>query len=186
MTAAALNTSAGLFEARLPDRDGPFAYELGVDYGDGFRHWSRDPYAFGSMVSDYDQHLFNEGRHHRIYDILGAHQREIDGASGVHFVVWAPNARRVSIIGDFNHRDGRRRPMRSLGGSGIWELFIPGLGPGTVYKFEILSVAGHLLSKADPCARATELPPRTASIVAPALSHTWQDGDWILARQDKR
>ena len=185
VTLEALDTGAGLFEVRLPDRDVPFVYELGVDYGDGFRHWSRDPYSFGPMVSDYDQHLFNEGRHHRIYDVLGAHQREIDGASGVHFVVWAPNARRVSVIGDFNHWDGRRRPMRSLGSSGLWELFLPGLGPGTVYKFEILSVVGHLLSKADPCARATEVPPRTASIVAPPLSHEWQDDDWILARQDK-
>ena len=185
VTIDAVHMGSGLFEVELADRAEPFVYELGVDYGDGFRHWSRDAYSFWPMVSDYDQHLFNEGRHHRIYDVLGAHQRQVDGTSGVHFVVWAPNARRVSVIGDFNHWDGRRQPMRSLGSSGLWELFLPGLQAGTVYKYEILSAAGHLLSKADPCARATELPPKTASIVAPPLAHQWQDGAWIAARADR-
>ncbi|MBQ35834.1 MAG: 1,4-alpha-glucan branching protein GlgB [Candidatus Latescibacteria bacterium] len=182
----ARHTAEGMFEASLPDRTEAFAYELGIDYGDGFVHRTRDPYSFLPMVTEFDQHLFNEGRHHRIYEVLGAHEREVDGTTGVHFVVWAPNAPRVSVIGDFNGWDGRRHPMRSLGASGLWELFLPGLGAGTVYKFEVVSPAGQLLTKADPCARATEVPPQTASIVAPHLSHPWQDDDWIAARQQKQ
>ncbi len=178
----AQNTADGLFEARLPDDSGSFAYELGVDYGDGFVHKMRDPYSFPPLVSDYDQHLFNEGRHHQIYDVLGAHVRNVDSVAGVHFVVWAPNANRVSVIGDFNNWDGRRHAMRSLGASGLWELFLPGLRSGTVYKFELLSAAGELLVKADPCARAAEVPPQTASIVTGPIIHDWQDDDWIATR----
>ena len=180
-----LPTGDGVFEATLRHQAGPFVYELGTDYGDGFIHWRRDPYSFPPLVTDYDQHLFSEGRHHRIYDFLGAHPRVVADAEGVHFAVWAPNAVRVSVIGDFNHWDGRRHPMRCLGASGLWELFLPDVGPGTAYKFEVLSAAGHLLSKADPCAGAAELPPRTASIVAATLSHDWQDVDWIARRPEQ-
>lgn len=185
-TVEARHTGDGLFEACLRDCAEPCVYELDIDYGDGFTHRKRDPYSFWPMVSDYDQHLFNEGRHHRIYDVLGAHEREVDGVTGVHFVVWAPNASRVSVIGDFNNWDGRQLPMRSLGASGLWELFLPGQGSGTIYKFEVLTAAGHLLTKADPCARATEVPPHTASIVAAPQSHDWQDGDWIAKREQKQ
>ena len=185
-TVEAQHTGDGLFEACLTDWADPRLYELGVDHGDGFTHRKRDPYSFWPMVSDYDQHLFSEGRHHRVYDVLGGHEREVDGVTGIHFVVWAPNASRVSVIGAFNNWDGRQLPMRSLGASGLWELFLPGLGPGTIYKFEVLSAEGHLLTKADPCARAAEVPPRTASVVAAPQSHEWQDGDWIAARRQKQ
>jgi 1,4-alpha-glucan branching enzyme len=174
----------GLFEARRPESREGFVYELGVDYGDGFVHRQRDPYSFWPMVGDTDLHLFNEGRHHQLYDVLGAHVRQVDGVDGVHFVVWAPNAARVSVVGDFCHWDGRRFPMRTLGASGLWEIFLPGLGAGAVYKYEILSNTGQLLVKADPVARATEVPPRTASVVAPPLVHEWQDEAWIDRRRE--
>ena len=122
-------------------------------WNDGNTSEIADPYAFPPVLSEFDLHLIGEGTHYRLYDTLGAHVREIDGLRGVQFAVWAPNAERVSVVGDFNAWDGRVHPMRSRGGSGIWELFLPDLGDGAVYKFEIRSRLGPTpFMKADPYA----------------------------------
>ena len=143
-----------------------------------------DPYSFKPQLDDYDLHLFAEGKHLHIYRILGAHSKTIDGIDGVLFATWAPNASRVSVIGDFNEWDGRRHPMRSRGGSGVWELFIPGLKSGTLYKFEISNRdSGEILAKSDPYAQQSELRPRTASVTTNTTSFSWQDDSWIQARE---
>ena len=145
-----------------------------------------DPYSFASQLDDFDLHLFAEGKHLHIYRILGAHSKTIDGIEGILFATWAPNASRVSVIGDFNNWDGRRHPMRSRGGSGVWELFIPGLADGTLYKFEICSrESGEILPKSDPYAQQLELRPRTASVTRSDLPYSWQDDSWINAREKK-
>ena len=150
----------GLFEVLIAGRPEVFPYELRVHYANGDVVTIRDPYAFLPTIGSLDLHLWNEGRHEQIYEKLGAHSREIDGAVGFAFAVWAPNARGVSVVGDFNDWDGRIHMMRSLGPSGIWELFIPGIGAGAHYKFEIRTLNGNLLLKADPFAAASEPPPR--------------------------
>ncbi|WP_420493164.1 1,4-alpha-glucan branching protein GlgB [Sedimenticola hydrogenitrophicus] len=145
-----------------------------------------DPYSFPPQISDYDLHLFSEGRHFHIYNILGAHFRCIDGIDGIHFATWAPNAERVSVIGDFNHWDGRRHPMCSRGPSGVWELFIPGLPQGTLYKYEIRNRdSGAILTKTDPYSQQMELRPRTASVATQPPPHQWQDDAWMAARADR-
>jgi len=145
-----------------------------------------DPYSFKAQIDDYDLHLFSEGKHLHIYRILGSHTKTIDGIDGVLFATWAPNATRVSIIGDFNEWDGRRHPMRSRGGSGVWELFIPGLKNETLYKFEIRNRdSGVILSKSDPYAQQLELRPRTASVSRKPSIFKWQDNPWIKARTKK-
>ncbi len=144
-----------------------------------------DPYCFPPRLSDYDLHLFGEGKHWHAYRFLGAHAHQADGVSGVLFAVWAPEAERASVVGDFNHWDGRRYPMRVRGGSGVWELFIPGLGPGALYKFELrqrASGAPHL--KSDPYAQRFELRPGTASIVVAPSDYAWQDEGWVAARRE--
>ena len=143
-----------------------------------------DPYSFKPQLDDYDLHLFSEGKHLHIYRILGAHPKNIDGIDGVLFATWAPNATRVSVIGDFNEWDGRRHPMRSRGGSGVWELFIPGLKNETLYKFEIRNRdSGLTLSKSDPYAQQLEMRPRTASVSKSVSTFKWQDNSWIEARE---
>jgi len=145
-----------------------------------------DPYSFKAQIDDYDLHLFSEGKHLHIYRILGSHAKTIDGIDGILFAAWAPNAARVSIIGDFNKWDGRRHPMRSRGGSGVWELFIPGLKNETLYKFEIRNRdSGAILSKSDPYAQQLELRPRTASVSRNTALYKWQDSPWIKARGKK-
>lgn len=151
-------------------------------HGQSFRFY--DPYSFSAQLSDFDMHLFAEGRHLHIYRHLGAHPTHIDGIEGILFATWAPNASRVSVIGDFNQWDGRRHPMRSLGGSGIWELFIPGLGDGTLYKFEIKNRhSGISTAKSDPYAQQLELRPRTASVAREVSEYEWQDSDWLKQRE---
>lgn len=143
-----------------------------------------DPYCFPPQLSDFDLHLFSEGNHWHVYRILGAHQKQIDGVDGVLFATWAPSARRVSVIGNFNSWDGRRNPMRVRGGRGVWELFIPGLVAGDLYKFEIKNRNNDSLqSKMDPYAQQAELRPGTASVVAATSVHQWQDDDWMARRQ---
>jgi 1,4-alpha-glucan branching enzyme len=143
-----------------------------------------DPYSFSPQLKDFDLHLFSEGRHRHIYRILGAHHKTIDGIAGILFATWAPNATRVSVIGDFNQWDGRRHPMRSRGGSGVWELFIPGLENSTLYKFEIRNRdSGAILSKSDPYAQQLELRPRTASVSRSDTAFGWQDNQWLEARK---
>jgi len=139
-----------------------------------------DPYAFGLVLGDLDLHLISEGTHYDLGRTLGANQREMDGVAGVGFAVWAPTARRVSVVGDFNSWDGRRNPMRLRQSGGIWELFIPGLGPGERYKYELIDANGNVLpQKADPVAKASEAAPGTASIVASAKPFPWTDQSWM-------
>ncbi|MEO7157598.1 MAG: 1,4-alpha-glucan branching enzyme, partial [Vicinamibacterales bacterium] len=134
------------------------------------------------MLTSFDLHLLGEGTHVEAFDKLGARIIEHDGVSGVHFAVWAPNARQITVVGDFNSWHGGAHPMRSLAQSGYWELFVPGLGQGTNYKFEILGADGRTVLKADPCARYFETPPRTASIVWSSEHYEWQDDTWMEAR----
>jgi 1,4-alpha-glucan branching enzyme len=170
-------------EARLKEGEAvaPGSYRLRFRFGDGNTWESFDPYAFPPVLTDYDLYLFGEGTHYLKYEKLGAHVREVDGVRGVHFGVWAPNAQRVSVVGDFNFWDGRVHALRSRGPSGIWELFIPGLDEGALYKFEILSRAGVGL-KADPYGFAAELRPKSASVVCNIDGYAWKDSAWIAAR----
>jgi 1,4-alpha-glucan branching enzyme len=167
----------GLFEARLPARDEPFPYRLRVQERGGVVDID-DPYRFPPLLGDVDRHLISEGMHFELYRKLGAHPATIEGVAGVVFALWAPNARRVSVVGPFNNWDGRRHAMRCHYGCGVWEIFIPGIGPGELYKYEIKGRDGTLLGlKADPLARRSECPPATASIVAErddvAPDHAW-------------
>jgi 1,4-alpha-glucan branching enzyme len=176
----------GLFEVEIPGMsslDKGIDYRLRVTYEPGTAVELDDPYRFGRIVSDYDLHLFGEGTLRQAYDRLGAHTTTVGGVAGVHFAVWAPNAQRVSIVGDFNGWDGRVHQMRSLIPSGVWELFVPGVGDGERYKFEIRTRAGHLLQKSDPYARHFEIPPRSASIVCQTGNFEWSDAGWMSARE---
>jgi len=174
----------GLFEARFPAAGAPFAYRLEATDERGQVREFDDPYRFPSTLSDYDLHLLGEGTHYKAYEKLGAHLRTLDGVAGAAFAVWAPNARRVSVVGDFNQWDGRRHPMRCHPGNGIWEIFIPGLAEGERYKFEILSRSGELLAlKADPYAFAFEPEtPRTAAVVCSLDGYDWGDAQWMAKR----
>ena len=147
---------------------------------------TEDPYSFAPALSALDLHLFSEGAHWNLAERLGARPDVIEGVEGVAFSVWAPNARQVSVIGDFNSWDGRRHPMRLHPGAGVWELFVPRLQPGARYKFEIVASDGARLQKADPLARATEAPPATASIVASPLDHRWSDDLWMASREARQ
>lgn len=170
----------GVYSATIPKRSQ--SYFVRVRWADGWQDVV-DPYNFGKLLGDLDLHLFSEGRHHSPDEMMGAHCLEINGVKGVRFTVWAPNARRVSVIGDFNIWDGRRHPMRVRHGAGVWELFVPGLSAGERYKYEILSAEGKILSaKADPYARFAEKPPATASRVAGALTYEWHDAGWMQHR----
>lgn len=143
-----------------------------------------DPYAFHSAkLTEFDLHLFGEGNHNRIYEKLGAHSTEINGVKGVYFAVWAPNARNVSILGDFNYWDGRKHQMRK-GPSGVWELFIPSIGPGEGYKYEIKNWEGHIYEKSDPYGFQQEVRPKTASIVVDLDAYTWKDETWMEKRRN--
>ncbi len=142
-----------------------------------------DAYRFPPILGEIDIYLLAEGRHRDFARIMGAHVAEMEGVCGVRFAVWAPNASRVSVVGDFNHWDGRRHPMRRRAGPGVWEIFVPGIGAGTVYKYELLGPGGELLPlKADPVAWATECPPRTASVVADPQEPAWGDAEWLARR----
>ncbi|MDB5985565.1 MAG: glycogen branching protein [Nevskia sp.] len=141
-----------------------------------------DPYSYAPLLGELDLHLFAEGKHYELGRVFGAQVMQIDAVPGVRFAVWAPNARRVSVVGNFNGWDGRRHPMRLRHTAGVWELFIPRLGAGETYKYEILGSQGVLPLKADPVALATEAPPRTASVVADAAPFAWTDGEWMRQR----
>ena len=172
----------GLYGIFLPGETLPFRYRVRFMFADGAT-WERDdPYRFLPTIGDVDLHLFGEGTHHRLWDKLGAHARTIDGIDGVAFAVWAPNARRVSVVGDFCGWDGRLFPMRRMGASGVWELFIPNIGPGTLYKFELRTREGALRVKTDPFARFMQQAPATASIVVRDDLYTWSDEAWMTDR----
>ncbi len=173
----------GVFSALLPMPSVP-DYRVEVDYGRG-PHVDDDPYRFLPTLGEIDLHLIGEGRHERLWDVLGAHRRSYTGlagdVTGTSFAVWAPSARGVRVVGDFNHWDGRGHPMRSLGASGVWELFVPAVGDGTRYKYEILCADGVRRLKADPLASATEHPPATASVVFTS-AYEWGDEAWMTER----
>jgi 1,4-alpha-glucan branching enzyme len=172
----------GVFEGTIPGAKLPLDYELEVRYPAGDTYVLRDPYSFLPTLGELDIHLAAEGRHEQLYERLGAHPRELNGVAGVAFAVWAPNASSASVVGDFNGWDGRLNPMRSLGSSGIWELFIPGAEEGARYKFELRTREGRLRLKADPLAFRTERPPANASVVFESR-HEWGDEDWVARRR---
>ncbi len=174
-----------LFEAVVRDWPGEpheFVYRLHVAWKDARAGEIDDPYRFGRVLSDFDLYLLAEGTQLRAYEKLGAHQTELGGVAGVHFAVWAPNAKRVSVVGDFNRWDGRAHPMRLLLPHGVWEIFIPGLGRGELYKFELRSKSGQVFTKADPYALRFETPPRSASVVWSAGRYEWSDQAWMGER----
>ncbi|MCK0168466.1 1,4-alpha-glucan branching protein GlgB [Jannaschia sp. S6380] len=168
----------GVFHATFPRKRKAFDYRLKCRAGD--HEWTRqDPYRFGPVLGDMDEYLMAEGRHEELWQRLGAHPTEHEGVAGTAFAVWAPNARRVSVVGHFNAWDGRRHPMRRRLGGGLWELFVPDMGVGELYKFEIVGVHGQTLPlKADPMSFRQEPAPGTGSIVTGPIDHDWTDGGW--------
>ncbi|NUV68472.1 MULTISPECIES: 1,4-alpha-glucan branching enzyme [unclassified Streptomyces] len=172
----------GFFSGVLPVPQVP-AYRLEVAYDDNTIE-VEDPYRFWPAIGELDLHLIGEGRHEELWRALGAEPMEHQGVAGTRFTLWAPNARGVRITGDFNYWDGMGYPMRSLGSTGVWELFLPGVGEGALYKFDICRPDGSHTVRADPMARRTEVPPATASIVT-AKHHEWQDADWMAHRGDR-
>ncbi len=172
--AAEKTHEGGLFEAMVEAGEG-LAYRLRVTGFDEHVWETEDPYRFPLQISDFDLYLHGEGTHYRTYKKMGAHAMTVGGVEGVHFAVWAPSATRVSVIGWFNRWDGRHHPMQNRGSSGLWELFMPGLKPGDLYKFEIKGPHGFLAQKADPYAFASELRPRTASMVWDIDAYQWND-----------
>jgi len=168
----------GLFVCRL-ERQQP--YQLRIRWAEG-EQVTEDPYSFGPLLGEMDLYLFAEGNHRNLGQVFGAQCLTVEGVAGVRFAVWAPNARRVSVVGPFNGWDGRRHPMRLRHPAGVWELFIPRLAPGEPYKYELLGQHGILPLKADPVALATEAPPNTASVVASPVAHDWQDDTWLQQR----
>jgi 1,4-alpha-glucan branching enzyme len=172
----------GFFGALLPGLRAPLRYRLSFGFEDG-QGWERDdPYRFLPTIGEVDLHLFNEGTHRRLWKKLGSHPMVVDGVSGTAFAVWAPNALRVSVVGDFCGWDGRTYPMRTLGSSGVFEIFIPDIGPGTLYKYELLTREGAIRVKSDPYASKHEQPPGTASIVQEEDRYGWGDTEWMAAR----
>jgi 1,4-alpha-glucan branching enzyme len=179
LTRLQLVHAGGLFAGWLVQ---PAAYRLRIHWP-GTIQETEDPYSFGLLLGALDLHLIAQGTHYELGQVLGAQPMTIEGVPGVRFAVWAPNAQRVSVVGDFNSWDGRRNPMRLRREAGIWELFIPRLGPGERYKFEVIGPHGQLLpQKADPVARASEAAPGSASIVARSEPFPWTDGSWMNAR----
>jgi 1,4-alpha-glucan branching enzyme len=171
------------FKWRGPAAAVPERYRLIWRDDSHHQHIAYDPYCYPPQISDLDLYLFSEGKLRQAYTILGANERDVDGVGGVLFAVWAPNAERVSVVGDFNRWDGRRHPMRVRPGCGIWELFIPDLSPGALYRFEIRNRhSGQVLLKSDPYGQQFEARPNTASIVVGAPQHVWQDGEWLERR----
>ncbi|CAN5262530.1 1,4-alpha-glucan branching protein GlgB [soil metagenome] len=173
----------GLWAGLVPDlAPGQFAYRIRYTFLDGNAWELDDPYRFSPTLGEVDLHLIGEGTHERLYDVLGAHPRSHQGIAGVGFAVWAPNARSVRIVGDFDRWDGRLMPMRSLGATGVWELFVPGIGAGELYKFEILGSDGKLRLKADPLSFAMQVRPETASRVWDPAVYPWTDDAWMAER----
>lgn len=172
----------GFFEGLISKTDEVPRYRLRFTR-EGESWEEEDPYRFPSMLGELDRHLIGEGRHMRLYEVLGAHPMSFDGVAGTRFAVWAPNASRVSVVGHFNHWDGRRHPMRLHPGIGVWEIFIPDVRAGETYKYEIIGARGEVLPlKADPLGFASELPPATASVIHGLPEHEWRDERWMQGR----
>ena len=173
---------AGVFDGVLPRRRTLPRYRLEVSYPDAEPVVVRDAYSFAPSLGELDLHLISEGRHERLWDALGAHPRTLDGTTGTSFAVWAPGARAVSVVGDFNVWNERAHPMRSLGAAGVWELFVPEAAAGHAYKFAIRGADGVVRLKADPVALRAELPPKTGSVVFEP-HHRWADAEWLERRR---
>ena len=176
----------GFFEALFPNEKKRFSYELHFTGHDDHSWTQRDPYEFGAILGEIDLYLFSEGDHWEIYRKLGAQLRTIDGAAGVAFAVWAPNAQRVSVVGDFNQWDGRIHPMRKQLSSGVWEIFIPGVGEGDHYKFEVKGANGDIVLKTDPYAFFSQHGRQTASIVFDIDRYKWNDAEWLAYRDQQQ
>jgi 1,4-alpha-glucan branching enzyme len=171
------------YEARLDKEPGPVRYTISFEDSSGFVEEREDPYSFDPLITDFDLHLIGEGTHRKSYEKLGAHVKTVDGVKGIHFAVWAPNARSVSVVGDFNHWRIGAHPMNSRGSSGIWELFVPRVAPSELYKFAIRSnIDGSVMLKTDPYAFETELRPNTAAVVSDLEAHAWRDEEWMDRR----
>ena len=177
----------GVFEVMVPgEAESVRDYRLEVAYVNGDPQLQDDPYRHLPTLGELDLYLIGEGRHEQLWHALGARPMEVgEGETGTAFAVWAPNARGVRLVGDFNFWDGRAHPMRSLGGAGVWELFVPGVGPGTRYKFSICGPDGAWREKADPMAAYAETPPATASVVYQS-SYEWNDADWLAERAERQ
>ncbi|WP_298836970.1 1,4-alpha-glucan branching protein GlgB [uncultured Roseobacter sp.] len=174
----------GLFEGVASRRKKSFAYRYRIT-ANGHTWTEEDAYRFGPVIGEMDEHLISEGAHRQLWRVLGAHVMTHEGSAGTHFAVWAPNASRVSVVGDFNLWDGRRHTMRRRGATGVWEIFVPCVGEGTVYKYELLDAAGKALpQKADPFGFGAEHPPRTGSVVRRIEGYDWQDGPWMARRAE--
>ncbi len=182
----------GLFEGiiprqLLPQQSLPLDYRLHITTREGHTYTADDPYAFPPLLSDFDEYLLAQGTHLHVYERLGAHIMEVNGRTGVRFAVWAPSALRVSVVGNFNNWDGRRHPMRFYHNSGIWEIFIPNLGEGELYKYEIRTrYMDYTVTKTDPVGFFSELRPKTASIVWNINKYRWNDADWLAQRPKKQ
>lgn len=170
---------AGLFSLALPSSTHPCDYK--IYHNDGRK--TRDPYAFPCSLGDWDTYLWNQGTHYEIHQVLGANPQTLHGVQGTRFAVWAPNARGVSLVGDFNHWDGRQYPMAHRGDSGVWELFVPDIGPGEKYKFQIRGRDGEVRTKIDPFAKQLQARPKNACIVADTKAFSWEDHEWIERRR---
>ena len=187
--AEALSALIGTRVVPLPRLEGPvFAgpvpaakspHRLRATWPDGSQADFDDPYRFGPVLGQIDQHLIGEGRHQALWQALGAHVTECDGVAGTHFAVWAPNAARVSVVGDFNAWDGRVHAMRRVGETGVWEVFLPGPGAGSLYKYEIAPRDGAPILKADPIGFGAQHPPETASVVRDIGGYAWGDDAWM-------
>ena len=173
----------GFFEVTIADREEWFRYQLEYTDADGNTWRSYDPYSFSPTLSEFDRHLFGAGTHYEIYEKMGGRLMTHEGARGAAFSVWAPNAKAVSVIGDFNNWDARRSPMRRLGESGIWELFLPAAAEGDKYKFHVTQCDGMVVDKTDPYGVYAEVRPNNASVLYPLKRYKWKDRRWMTARR---
>ncbi|MBX3062532.1 MAG: 1,4-alpha-glucan branching protein GlgB [Anaerolineae bacterium] len=176
----------GFFEVTIPAEIGALSYHFEAETHEGSTEAFADPYLFPPLLTDFDLYLFSAGTHLDAYQKMGAHPREIKGVTGVNFAVWAPNALRISVVGDFNHWDERVHPMIKRGVSGIWELFIPGIREGAIYRYDVLAINGYNARKIDPYGFASELRPNNASIVADIDHYRWQDSAWMQSRPQRK
>ena len=178
-----IGENSGFFGKYVTGKKYKRPYLLHIKYGEEDVVTTEDPYSFAPQLSSDDLYLFAEGKHYQIYEKLGAHPMTIDGVKGVYFAVWAPHARAVSVVGDFNMWDGRLHPMRTLEVSGVYEIFIPGVETGAVYKYQVLTRTGEILMKSDPYANCAELRPDNASVVVDIRDYKWTDKKWMQARE---
>src|SRR6476659_9755796 len=176
----------GFFQATLPGKKRDIGYRVQLTGWDGSTATGRDPYSYGLIMGEVDLHLFAEGNHLELYEHFGAHLRKIGDTEGVYFAVWAPNAQRVSVVGDFNGWDGRVNPMRHFLSSGVWELFLPEVREGAHYKFEIRTPRGALLLKADPFGFFSQHGKETSSMVYNLERYQWSDQEWMEKRRRAR